>query len=177
MQSGLSADTRTLCRTHPSQACSLAVGRRRRANDSKRGKERKKNQRQPPKNKNSKWTNYLATISICSSRQSPCFDKAALSGEANLKQHPSCRRLAGATRGGRPRRRRSESPTRSSVSPDPPSSALRTSAGASKIVSFRRYACQTESLRMFAATRVNPTSLYGAEDSEKVAAVVSIGES
>lgn len=53
-----------------------------------------------PKNKNSKWTNYLAKIRICSQRQSPCCDKAALSGEANLKQHPSCRRLAGATRGG-----------------------------------------------------------------------------
>lgn len=110
------AHTHTLCRSHPSQACSLAVGRRR-ANDAKKG-EGKKISSSNKKNKNSKRTNYLATISICSHRQSTCFDKAALSGEANLKQHPSCRRLAGATWGGRPRRRRrrSESPP---LSPPP----------------------------------------------------------
>lgn len=104
------AHTHALCQSHPSQACSLAVGPRVQTMQ-KRGTE--KNQQQQQKNKNSEWTNYLMTISICSLRQSTCFDKAALSGEANLKQHPSCRRLAGATWGGRPRRqrwRRSESP-------------------------------------------------------------------
>lgn len=57
-----------------------------------------------PRNKNSKWTNYLATISICSRRQSPCFDKAALSGKLIWNNIRHVGGWRGATLGRRQRR-------------------------------------------------------------------------